>query len=190
MSYKEVRARGVVTGRSLLEISAFHGLELQAFADKTILDAGCGLSSLQDDLIYSRVDGACVVGLDIANDVLSDHLAITQHPNLPVQGSLEQFPFMDGSFDVALGTYSLPMWAEDESMITKFFGEMARVTKPDGGIMSIYPLQVSYSMAEEQGVDRWRQLASVMRMAASDIANDPGWFEIRHDPEGFTAIRI
>lgn len=95
----------------------------------SILDAGCGTGGLTKKL--GSIGN--VVGLDIESNALSS----TRRKALDVvQGSVNNLPFRDGSFDVMTSISVLYHSAVDDRSA---LGEMGRVLKPGGFAIVVVP---------------------------------------------------
>ncbi len=97
-----------------------------AETEKRLLDAGCGDGWYLDALL-TRHPSWCGTGVDISRD------AILQATDLPCTalwcvGDLRRLPFADGSFDAVL-----------DVLTPASYDEFARVTKPDGLLIKVYP---------------------------------------------------
>lgn len=94
-----------------------------------ILDAGCGTGGLVEKLI--RI--GTVVGLDISSQALS---YAREKSLVFIQGSVNNLPFRDGSFDV---TTSISVLYHDQVDDRAAWREMRRVLRPGGIAIIVLP---------------------------------------------------
>jgi demethylmenaquinone methyltransferase/2-methoxy-6-polyprenyl-1,4-benzoquinol methylase len=101
--------------------------------DDTVLDVATGTAAIAIELV--RRAGCRVVGLDQSQEMLAtgrlrvDAAGFTNRIEL-VEGTAEQLPFEDGSFDALTVTYLL-RYVEDPAATMR---ELARVVKPGGAL--------------------------------------------------------
>lgn len=102
--------------------------DLDDFADKSVLEVGCGLGEGLNFL--SRVTKAAgMVGLDLSEQAVKRANASLGRDGLSyVQGDAEKLPFEDGEFDVVINIESAHNYPNLETFLT----EVARVLKPGG----------------------------------------------------------
>ena len=96
-----------------------------SFAEKKILDAGCGTG---DDLARMAKEGGIVFGIDTSHNMID--LARIEHPelwNLSVQ-NMESTTFEDQSFDIIISKYALHYAKNPVDVFT----EWQRILKPNG----------------------------------------------------------
>lgn len=97
-----------------------------------ILDAGCGEGITLEKLIRAFPD-AEVRGLDVD----PANVAICRRHDLPArQGSVYELPFDDGAFDSCL----LMEVIEHLERPRQALAELARVTRPGGRVLVVYPV--------------------------------------------------
>ena len=119
-----------------------------------ILDAGCGEGVTLEKLV-NQFPKAQVQGIDIDED----NLAICQEHNLPVEkASLYKLPFPDKCFDSCTFMEVVEHLKEPEKALM----ELARVIKPDGNIVIVYP------------VDWMMWLVRIICLRFREARNDPG----------------
>lgn len=103
------------------------GLEASFFADRRVLDVGCGpRGSLE------WATGECRVGLDPLAERYAE-LGITEHGMRYVTAAAEAMPFRNGAFDIVTSLNSLDHVDDLDAAIT----ELARVIGPDGTLLVI-----------------------------------------------------
>ncbi|GAA4014548.1 hypothetical protein GCM10022384_68140 [Streptomyces marokkonensis] len=102
--------------------------ELGDYADKFVLEVGCGLGEGLNFL--SRVvDAERMVGLDLSDEAVKRANASLGRTGLSyVQGDAENLPFEDGEVDVLVNIES----AHNYPSLEKFLEEVSRVLKPGG----------------------------------------------------------
>jgi arsenite methyltransferase len=121
-----------------------------------VLDAGCGCGL--DAFVASLLVGpkGRVVGLDLSNEMLEvsrNALARSNPGNLGFEeGSVEQLPFADGSFDLVISNGVLNLALDKRAA----FREIARVLRA-GGIFATADLLVIDTVPEKliQDVNAW-----------------------------------
>jgi SAM-dependent methyltransferase len=97
-----------------------------------VLDAGMGGGRLCETL---TAEGWTISGVDPAPTMVA--LARTRLPDASsrlLQGTIEQLPFADATFDAAVATGSL-----EYSSVRDAVAELARVVKPGGRLVVTYP---------------------------------------------------
>ncbi|MEF9908108.1 class I SAM-dependent methyltransferase [Streptomyces sp. P9-A2] len=102
--------------------------DLDDYADKFVLEVGCGLGEGLNFL--SRVvDAKRMVGLDLSDEAIKRANASLSRAGLSyVQGDAENLPFEDGEVDVLVNIES----AHNYPSLEKFLEEVARVLRPGG----------------------------------------------------------
>jgi len=119
-----------------------------------ILDAGCGEGITLEKLV-GQFSAARVVGIDTE----PENLEICRKHQLPVQeGSVYALPFAEASFDTVLFSEVIEHLDEPERAL----GEIARVLRPGGRIIVIFPN------------DRMFMLARLMMGMVREAFYDPG----------------
>lgn len=140
-------------------------------ADETVLDVATGTAAVAIELV--RRTGCTVVGLDQSPEMLGagrrrvEAAGLTDRIQL-VEGSAEQLPFPDGSFDGLTFTYLLRYVEDPATMLA----ELARVVRPGGTIAAL-----------EFGLPRgvWRPLWELYVRVGLPVAGrviSPGWHEV------------
>jgi ubiquinone/menaquinone biosynthesis C-methylase UbiE len=95
-----------------------------------VLDAGCGPGG---NSAWLAAYGD-VVGIDSSPEAV--RLARERHPEIEVeQGDIEELPFPDHSFDIALAITVLTLVENDGGAVA----ELARVVKPGGAVLLMEP---------------------------------------------------
>jgi len=103
-----------------------------------ILDAGCGEGVTLEKLVR-QFPKADIHGVDIDQS----NITICQDHNLPAQSaSLYKLPFSDKCFDTCTFMEVIEHLKEPEKAIM----ELARVTKPDGNIVIVYPVDWAFGL--------------------------------------------
>lgn len=174
------------TCRKLETILQFHKLPLSAFEGaEHVFDLGCGMSDLGADLAASGIE-ATVTGFDQNPNafILYDR---TSSSTRPVIANLNNLPVEDDSADVAIATYSLPIWGQDPQEIQGFFDEGQRVVKP-GGLLSIVPIAAA-SRGRDFTATKGERLAAA-QAGARQIHQSLGWTTLRYDSSGITARKL
>lgn len=117
---------------------------LEIRGDEKVLDAGCGRGFFSN-LIAKRLDGGKVIGVDIADKILSSENVIKHASENAfiegvgdktefIKGDILSLPFKDNTFDVVLCISVLEYfdWKKECRMALK---EINRVLKPDGKLL-------------------------------------------------------
>ncbi len=125
-------------------------------ADERVLDAGCGCGA--DTFIAATLVGprGRAIGLDSSPDMLAWPRSIVARDAVSaadfVEGSVENLPFGEGTFDLVISNGALNL-ATDKGGA---FSELARVLR-SGGEMVVADLIVRESMPEEvlASMDAW-----------------------------------
>lgn len=100
---------------------------------KRILDVGCGTGILLPHLLRACPAAACVVELDLAEEMLEQNARKGAHPGVyRVCADLQSLPFTPESFDLVLCFSVLPHVGDLRSAVR----ELLRVLRP-GGIFSV-----------------------------------------------------
>jgi SAM-dependent methyltransferase len=104
-----------------------------------ILDAGCGEGVTLQKLL-AQYPNANITGVDID----PQNVQICRDHSLPVrQGSTYELPFEDGAFDCCLLLEVIEHLDEPERALK----ELARVTRPGGRLIVLYPVDWAYFLA-------------------------------------------
>ena len=136
---------------------------IDAGAGDTVLDVATGTGAVARELI--RQTGCTVVGLDQSPEMLSEARRRLGPDVRVVEGSAEQLPFADASFQGLTFTYLL-RYVDDPAATLR---ELARVVQPGGTIASL-------EFALPHGL--WRALWELYVRAALPAAGraiSPGW---------------
>jgi demethylmenaquinone methyltransferase/2-methoxy-6-polyprenyl-1,4-benzoquinol methylase len=139
--------------------------------DATVLDVATGTAAVAIELV--RRTGCRVVGLDQSPEMLAAGLERVGAAGLAeririVEGSAEDLPFPDGSFDALTFTYLL-RYVEDPAAT---LAELARVVRPGGTIAAL-------EFGLPKGV--WRPLWEAYVRVGLPVAGrliSPGWHEV------------
>jgi len=144
---------------------------VEAGPEEEVLDVATGTAAVAIEL--ARRTGCRVVGLDQSPEMLEAGRERVEAAGLAdrihlVEGSAEQLPFADGSFDALTFTYLL-RYVEDPATTLR---ELARVVRPGGTIAAL-----------EFGVPRgiWRPLWELYVRVGLPVAGrliSPGWHEV------------
>lgn len=136
-----------------------------------VLDVATGTAAVAIELVRQR--GCRVVGLDQSSEMLSTARDRVQQAGLTeriqlVEGSAEELPFPDRSFDALTFTY-LVRYVEDPATT---LAELARVVRPGGVVAGL-----------EFGVPRgvWRPFWELYVRVGLPVAGrviSPGWHEV------------
>ena len=103
---------------------------LPDFADKRVLDLGCGYGW---HCVYAAQRGAAsVVGVDLSQRMLEEARARTDSPRVRyLRAAMEDVEFPDGSFDVVLSSLALHYVESFEAVVQK----VNRFLKPGGSFV-------------------------------------------------------
>jgi len=163
--------------RQLQTISAGRRRALELLAARPgerLLDLACGPGNLSRHLVEV---GARVIGVDVAAGMLE--LARADVPEAVfVRGELEQLPFAEGAFEVAVCGHGFQFVAD----LRRALGEARRVLKPGGRLVASVPADrrlVNPEKVVGPIADRWLNPPST-----PVDAGDRSWLE---DPAAFTA---
>jgi ubiquinone/menaquinone biosynthesis C-methylase UbiE len=162
------------TGRTLDKVLGHHHLREEVFMGTTVMDLGCGYSDLQGDLQERGID-AYVTGFDNNPDVVDWHTRARTSSTVKLAhlDNLEEVD--DGSADVAIACFSLPLWGENAQALLGFFQESMRITRRKG-ILSIFPMVTHCRVPLDRSVDRETEHAErkavVTRMTSAILGSD------------------
>ncbi|KUM99885.1 hypothetical protein AQI95_37330 [Streptomyces yokosukanensis] len=155
-------------------------IDLDDYADKFVLEVGCGLGEGLNFL--SRVIHAkTMVGLDLSEQAVNRANAALSRAGLRyVQGDAENLPFEDGEVDVVVNIES----AHNYPRLEKFLQEAARVLKPGGFFthVDLYTTQRHAFLKELQAKDlglEWvveRDISSKVQAAIHQRLSPDGSF--------------
>jgi ubiquinone/menaquinone biosynthesis C-methylase UbiE len=111
-------------------------IDLHDYADKSVLDVGCGMGAGLN-FLARVVDARSMVGLDLSPKAIERaNASLSRRSNLRyVEGDAERIPFDDNSFDVVVNIES----AHNYPDLGKFLDEVTRVLKP-GGYLTLLDL--------------------------------------------------
>jgi demethylmenaquinone methyltransferase/2-methoxy-6-polyprenyl-1,4-benzoquinol methylase len=104
---------------------------VDARSSDTVLDVATGTGAVARELL--REKGCTVVGLDQSPEMLAEARRRLPENVALVEGTAEQLPFPDASFDALTFTYLLRY--VDDPLLT--LRELARVVRPGGAIVSL-----------------------------------------------------
>ena len=114
-------------------------LVLSYVTGRKILDAGCGEGITLEKLVR-RFPDADVQGIDVD----PENVVICREHGLPVtQASLYELPYDDGVFDTSILLEVLEHLDHPEKAVS----ELARVTRPGGRILILYPVDWAMFLA-------------------------------------------
>jgi len=132
------RSRAIWSSGSYDRIAAGFRLDAARFVERlaltpdlSVLDAACGSGNLT---IPAARTGARVTGLDIVSSLLDAAAMWAARERLIVrldEGSVEEMPYADGEFDVALSMFGVMFAARADRVVS----ELARVTRPGGRVV-------------------------------------------------------
>jgi ubiquinone/menaquinone biosynthesis C-methylase UbiE len=103
---------------------------LKLTAGLDVLDSACGTGNLT---IPAARTGATVTGFDLIPELLDVTAKWAEHEKLSIQldqGTVEELPYDDGSFDVVMSMFGLMFAARPDRVAS----ELARVTRPGGRV--------------------------------------------------------
>jgi demethylmenaquinone methyltransferase / 2-methoxy-6-polyprenyl-1,4-benzoquinol methylase len=132
----------------------------------TVLDVATGTGAVARELIAEK--GCKVVGLDQSPEMLAEARRRLPDDVTLIEGTAEQLPFDDSSFDALTFTYLL-RYVSDPAATLK---ELARVVRPGGTIASL-------EFALPRGI--WRPLWELYVRVGLPLAGrviSPGWAEV------------
>jgi demethylmenaquinone methyltransferase/2-methoxy-6-polyprenyl-1,4-benzoquinol methylase len=139
---------------------------VDATSADAVLDVATGTGAVARELL--RQKGCTVVGLDQSPEMLAEARRRLPENVKLVEGTAEQLPFPDGSFDALTFTYLLRYVSDPAATLR----ELARVVRPGGTIAGL-------EFAVPHGVWRpWWELyvCAVLPLAGRVIS--PGWAEV------------
>ncbi len=138
-----------------------HVVDFQAYADRKILEVGCGVGI---DLIRFAKAGAQVTGIDLAEQSVG--LARQYFEHEEVAGSLqlgngEELEFADNSFDMVYAHGVIQYTSNPKKMVD----ELRRVVKPDGQVVMMVYNRISWLnfLSQTLGVGLEHEDAPVLR---------------------------
>jgi 2-polyprenyl-3-methyl-5-hydroxy-6-metoxy-1,4-benzoquinol methylase len=154
------RSRRVWSAGDYDRISAGFRHEAEAFVARRaltrgveVLDAACGTGNLA---VPAARTGARVTGLDLVPGLLDAAAAWALRERLELslhEGTVEEMPFADGSFDVVMSMFGVMFAARPQRVLS----ELARVTRPGGQV----------------ALANWTRAGFVGRMLATHVAYVP-----------------
>ena len=121
-----------------------------------VLDIGCGAG--MDTLIAAQMvgPGGTVTGIDVTPAMVAKARRSATEMGLTtvtiVEGSAEQLPFPDGSFDVVISNGVIDLIPDKDAV----FSEIARVLRP-GGRIQLADVTIQRPVSEEgrRNIDLW-----------------------------------
>jgi demethylmenaquinone methyltransferase/2-methoxy-6-polyprenyl-1,4-benzoquinol methylase len=138
----------------------------EAAPESSVLDVATGTGAVPRELIAQK---SCkVVGLDQSPEMLAEARRRLPDDVTLIEGTAEQLPFQDASFDALTFTYLL-RYVSDPGATLK---ELARVVRPGGTIAGL-------EFALPRGV--WRPLWELYVRVGLPVAGriiSPGWAEV------------
>ena len=148
-------------------------------APQRILDVGCGTGYLLRQLDARCPDALELTGLDPARAMIAAARAEATGERLRwLEGTVEELPFPEGSFDLVISTTSFDHWADQRAGL----GECARVLAPGGWLVLtdlFSALLAPTLLGSRRHKARTRRRAS--RLLAAAGFRDAQW----HDVDGF-----
>jgi demethylmenaquinone methyltransferase / 2-methoxy-6-polyprenyl-1,4-benzoquinol methylase len=144
---------------------------IEAARDDTVLDVATGTAAVAIELV--RRTGCSVVGIDQSPEMLAAGRERVEAAGLSsririVEGSAENLPFPDGSFDALTFTYLLRYVKDPAATLV----ELARVVRPGGAMAAL-------EFGLPSGV--WRPLWEAYVRVGLPVAGrliSPGWHEV------------
>lgn len=132
--------QGPVTGRNTAHILRCFLLRPSQFLGKTVLDVGCGLTTLHADLASIDFSPAYSAVVDSCAEVVAQQKLM--NPGADVRQSFAtELPFASGAFDLVISNFCMPSWAHSAEEIKDFFQESRRVLRR-GGMIAVNPLTI------------------------------------------------
>jgi len=144
---------------------------IEAGPDDEVLDVATGTAAVAIEL--ARQTGCRVVGLDQSAEMLAtgrrrvEEAGLTERVRL-VEGSADQLPFEDGSFDALTFTYLL-RYVDD---VRATLRELARVVRPGGTVAML-----EFGLPRAAWRPLWELFVRVGLPAAGAVVS-PGWREV------------
>jgi len=121
-----------------------------------VLDVGCGAG--MDSLVAAQMVGATgsVTGIDMTPEMVAKARGSVTEMGLDnvtiVEGSAEQLPFEDASFDVAISNGVIDLIPDKDAV----FSEITRVLRPGGRIqLADVTIQNPVSEESKRDIDLW-----------------------------------
>jgi demethylmenaquinone methyltransferase/2-methoxy-6-polyprenyl-1,4-benzoquinol methylase len=132
----------------------------------TVLDVATGTGAVARELL--RQKGCTVVGLDPSPEQLAEARRRWPAPGELVEGTAEELPFPEASFDALTFTYLLRYVSDPAATLR----ELARVVRPGGTIAGL-------EFAVPRGVWRpWWELYVRVGLPLVGRVSSPGWAEV------------
>lgn len=139
---------------------------VEAGQGDTVLDVATGTGAVARELL--RQKRCTVVGLDQSAEMLAEARRRLPADVTLVEGTAEQLPFDDASYDALTFTYLLRYVSDPAATLR----ELARVVKPGGTIAGL-------EFAVPRGVWRpWWELYVRVGLPLAGRAISPGWAEV------------
>lgn len=177
-----------VDDRDVIEVAYLHGLHIREFLGKTILNLGSGSGNLQADLDGHGVR-ANVISVDFSAAALQE-AALRRSANRFIAADVSALPLPDESVDLAIATYSLPLWARTPAEMASFFSECRRVVKV-GGMLAIFPLFVNAEQdySHPDSSENWHALDFSMRVEIDELSRSRDWQNLRRSKQALLYAR-
>jgi ubiquinone/menaquinone biosynthesis C-methylase UbiE len=145
-------------------------------APQRILDVGCGTGYLLRRLADRCPDAAELIGVDPARAMIAAARAAAAGDRLQwLEGTAEELPFPEGSFDLVVSTTSFDHWADQQAGLR----ECARVLTPGGRLVLtdlFSPLLVPTLVGGRRRKARTRRRADRLLTAAG--FRDAQWHDV------------
>jgi demethylmenaquinone methyltransferase/2-methoxy-6-polyprenyl-1,4-benzoquinol methylase len=139
---------------------------IDAGSADTVLDVATGTGAVARELL--RQKGCTVVGLDQSPEMLAEARRRLPDTVELVEGTAEELPFPDESFDALTFTYLLRYVADPAAVLR----ELARVVRPGGTIAGL-------EFAVPRGIWRpWWELYVRVGLPLAGRVISPGWGEV------------
>ena len=186
-------------------IAAGYRVEAQAFIGRLglvpgqrVLDAACGSGNLT---IPAARTGASVTGFDLIPDLLAVAASWAEREGLDItfdQGTAEELPYSDGSFDIVTSMFGVMFAARPDRVaaelarVTRRGGRLALATWPrDGFVGQMLALHIKYMTAPGPTPSPllWADEAVIReRLAPADwdvsVSRRPLTFDFPYSPAG------
>lgn len=161
-----------------------------------VLDVGCGTGIVARQVVSRLRDNSAVTGLDLSQNMLAIAQAAASREGVTVdwrEGSAEQLPFTDSSFEVVLSQFALMFFADKHAALA----EMRRVVSEDGRVfvsvwqgLHVHPFyQTLHSVIQKRlGVSALQDIFSLGNAdEVQELAHAAGFTRVEVEPMSMTA---